>query len=385
LRIYNLVKRIAVEHEVWLASFVEDHQLEGLHCLESICSGVVTAPAENLGALARPIDWIRCLAAGTPPDLRLYQSPELRRKITRLLSEREFDVIDVLDSHMAPYMESISDRNRFGTILTFIDILASQYDRTRRLEPKWTRKLRLTVHSLMMRRWEPRYAGRFDRCIAVSEVERRYLLEKNPGLEVDVVPNGVDTELLRPLPEVDSPPAAVFVGNMDYRPNVDAAAFFCRDILPRLRRRVPELEFWIVGLNPRAEVKRLEGNGVHVTGRVEDVCPFYQRSTVSVVPLRAGSGTRLKILEAMALGRPVVSTSIGCEGLDVSDGQHLLVADTPEEFAEKTRRLLTEPALRRTIKEKARELVTERFDWNAIARDLMDVYARVAAREVRGR
>jgi len=135
---------------------------------------------------------------------------------------------------------------------------------------------------------------------------------------------------------------------------------------------------WIVGINPSTEVRDLDGNGIHVTGRVEDVRPYYRRSTVCVVPLRAGGGTRLKILEAMALGRPVVSTSIGCEGLDVVDGEHLFIADRPEEFADRTIRLLTDEALRRSITSRARAMVVSRYDWDIIAKQLMQVYTDVA-------
>jgi glycosyltransferase involved in cell wall biosynthesis len=136
-------------------------------------------------------------------------------------------------------------------------------------------------------------------------------------------------------------------------------------------------ELWIVGRDPRPEVLELNGNGVHVTGRVEDVVPYYRQSAVCVVPLRAGGGTRLKILEAMALGRPVVSTTIGCEGLDVVDGEHLLIADNPAQFAEKTVRLLTERQLYQHIATEGRKLVVTKYDWNIIADRIMQTYTEL--------
>jgi glycosyltransferase involved in cell wall biosynthesis len=138
-----------------------------------------------------------------------------------------------------------------------------------------------------------------------------------------------------------------------------------------------EIEVWIVGRDPLPEVKRLNGNGVNVTGQVKDVLPYYKRTTVCIVPLRAGGGTRLKILEAMALGRPVISTTIGCEGLDVEDGQHLLIADTPKKFAEKTVRLLTDRTLHHKIRTNARQLVETRYDWDSIAGQLMHIYEEI--------
>jgi glycosyltransferase involved in cell wall biosynthesis len=166
---------------------------------------------------------------------------------------------------------------------------------------------------------------------------------------------------------------------MGYPPCVDAVLYFCREIFPRIRRTLGTAELWIVGRDPRPEVMQLNGDGVHVTGRVDEVIPYYQQSAVSVVPLRAGGGTRLKILEAMALGRPVVSTTIGCEGLEVVDGEHLLIADNCEQFAEKTVRLLTDRQIYQHISTNGRQLVEARYDWDKIAGRLMEVYAELIA------
>jgi glycosyltransferase involved in cell wall biosynthesis len=148
------------------------------------------------------------------------------------------------------------------------------------------------------------------------------------------------------------------------------------DILPRLRRLIGDVELWIVGRSPAPEVLRLDGGSIRVTGTVPDVVPYYERSAVAVVPLRAGSGTRLKILEAMALGRPVVSTSVGCEGLDVEHERHLLVADDAEAFARQTARLLADGALYRRLADEGRRLVEARYDWSVLGDRLLDVYAQ---------
>jgi len=379
LRVYNLLQRITREHEVWLATFVRTPEdLDSILHLQELCQGVESAPHPLLGALARPVDLFRYALTGKPVELRLCHSEELVRKIQRLVSKLDFDIVQIEDSHMALYLEALLPEIRRKTILTFHDVVFNKYNTIYRLEPKLTRKLRLWLYSRSMRRWEPRYAERFGRCLTVSESDRRLLLAANPRLQVDVVPNGVDTQMNQPLPYEDTTQALVFVGDMEYRPNIDAVVYFCQEVLPRIRRVIADVEMWIVGINPWPEVGRLDGDGVHVTGWVDDVRPYYGRSTVCVVPLRAGGGTRLKILEAMALGRPVVSTSIGCEGLDVIDGEHLLIADSPEQFAEKTVRLLTDEGLREHITTKARQLVMSRYDWDVIARRLMQVYAEMA-------
>jgi glycosyltransferase involved in cell wall biosynthesis len=134
--------------------------------------------------------------------------------------------------------------------------------------------MRALINALMMRRWEPRYAERFDRCIAVSEADRRLLLGANPRLHVDVIPNGVDAKLYQALPQENSHPTLLFTGKMSYPPCTDAAMYFCREVFPRIRNVISNIEVWIVGREPPPEVLRLHGDGVHVTGRVEDVVPY---------------------------------------------------------------------------------------------------------------
>jgi len=260
----------------------------------------------------------------------------------------------------------------------FHNITFHQYQRIAQFESNPIRKIRAWLHSAMMHRWEPRYAERFDRCITVSEEDRRILTETNPRLQIDLVPNGVDTQLHNPLPEEGTSQALLFIGKMSYAPCVDAALYFCSEILPRIQRMNSEVEMWVVGRDPLPEIMRLNGDAVRVTGRVDSVVPYYRRSTVCVVPLRSGGGTRLKILEAMALGRPVVSTAIGCEGLDVVNGEHLLIADSSEEFAEQTVRLLKDRSLYRRVTASARQLVVTHYDRDVIAAQLMQVYAEMA-------
>lgn len=138
--------------------------------------------------------------------------------------------------------------------------------------------------------------------------------------------------------------------------------------------KIQDVQVWIVGASPSPQVTQLAGDNVHITGYVEDILPYYKRSMVSIVPIRAGGGTRLKILEAMALGRPVVSTTIGCEGLDVINGEHLLVADEPRKFADQTLRLLTDRDLYCRIAENARDLVVNNYDWDVVADNMLNVY-----------
>jgi glycosyltransferase involved in cell wall biosynthesis len=257
----------------------------------------------------------------------------------------------------------------------FYDVGYVQFKRISRVERQLVTKLRAFIHSMLMRQWEPRVAEKFDRCITVSNIDKNILLKFNPKLLVDVVPNGVDTHFYQPLPEEEGIPSLLFIGKMNYQPCVDAAIYFCEEILPLIRKRIDNVEVWLVGREPDARVLKLNNTYIHVTGLVESVIPYYKRSIVTVVPLRSGGGTRLKILESMALNRPVVSTTIGCEGLDVVDGDHILIADEPNKFAEKVIQLIENKTLREHIKQNARCLIEDRYDWDQLANNLIQVYS----------
>ncbi|NLF79486.1 MAG: glycosyltransferase [Chloroflexi bacterium] len=375
VRSYNLLRRIAAHHEVWLASrrHTRDARKDIAH-LENFCARVATGfvphrnPINHLPGLARYAlrQW--------PLELKFYHSSELVQHLHDFTAETVFDIVQIEEGCMALYLEHLRAQSHHKRILTFYDIDFVRAGRMASLHVTPLQAWRMQLHQRMMRRWEPRYAGRFDRCLTVSEIDRNWLLGANPRLAVTVIPNGTDTRLNQPLPTGEEIPAAIFVGSMHYAPCVDAATYLCTEILPEIRRHIPSVEIWLVGANPGPQIQRLAGAGVHVTGRVEDVRPYYARSAVSVVPIRAGGGTRLKILEAMALGRPIVTTSVGCEGLDVTHREHLLIANTTEDFAASVVQLMRDGALYRRIATQARQRVVDRYDWDHIASEQMRVY-----------
>jgi len=380
IRIYNLLYRVARRHEVSLAGFLEQPEdAEGVPHLREFCARVETASFKSTSRPVKVLGMLGFGLTGKPPELNLLHSDELVTKIRRLVSSVDFDVVQIEHSRMALYWETLPHPGPSKSILMFHNFISQQDKRLSQIERRWVNKLRPLVNSIAMRQWEPRYAEKFDRCTTVSKVDRELLLTANPRLRVDIIPNGVDVQKYEPLPAPNPAPSLLFIGNMGYPPGADAAVYFCREILPLIRRQISATELWIVGRMPRPEVRQLNGSGVYVTGQVDDVIPYYRQSAVCVVPLRAGGGTRLKILEAMALGRPVVSTTIGCEGLEVVDGEHLLIADDPQQFAEKTLRLLTDRQLYQRIAAQGRQLVEDQYDWDKIAEKLTDIYTEQAA------
>jgi glycosyltransferase involved in cell wall biosynthesis len=219
-----------------------------------------------------------------------------------------------------------------------------------------------------------------DAAVCCSEQDAAMLQGLSPSVPVAVVANGVDLDHFRPMAETKGPPTLAFLGTLDYPPNLDALEHFFHDIHPGLLPLLPDLRVSIVGRNPVREVLAYANRpGVTVSGSVPDVRPHLAEAGALVVPLRVGGGTRIKILEALAAARPVVSSTVGAEGLELRDGEHLLIADEPEAFVRACARLLEDAALRRRLVEAGRRLVVERYAWSQQGRVFADVCARVAA------
>jgi glycosyltransferase involved in cell wall biosynthesis len=226
------------------------------------------------------------------------------------------------------------------------------------------------LDNLKLRRLERGTPDRYARIVVASEGDRR-LFHRRMAEKILVVPNGVPARLLDE-PRGERPgPCLVFVANMRYAANVDAAFWFVREIFPRVRSQVTEARLWLVGHDDQGHVRELhDGDSIIVTGRVDDVVPFVTRAAVSVVPLRWGGGTRIKILESLALGTPVVSTTIGADGLDLLPGRDIVIADTPENFAESVLALLADRAHREALAAAGSRVVAARYTWEKMIRDL---------------
>jgi glycosyltransferase involved in cell wall biosynthesis len=233
------------------------------------------------------------------------------------------------------------------------------------------------LEAAKMLRYEKAVVRRFDRVVAVSDVDARWFRAEAGPSRVIVVPTGVDTRQYKRTghPEPDEH-VIVFVGSMDWEPNVDAVLHFCRAILPAVRERIPGVRFRVVGRNPPAAIRELVSGGVEVTGTVDSVVPHLQQAVLVVVPLRAGGGTRLKILEAMAMGKAVVSTSIGAEGLELKDGSEIVLADQPREFAEAVVRLMQNQGERHSLEENG-AAVAQKRGWSSAAALFHDTLGQV--------
>jgi glycosyltransferase involved in cell wall biosynthesis len=233
------------------------------------------------------------------------------------------------------------------------------------------------LESRALSRAEQHYAQIADFVVTVSANDQAFFINYVPPTRTAVIPTGVDVEYFRANGAREEPHTLVFTGSMDWLPNDDAVKYFVGDVLPLVRREVPDARFWAVGRRPLPALRALASEAVTVTGTVDDIRPFLDRCAVCVVPLRSGSGTRIKIFEAMAMGKSVVSTTLGAEGLPVTHGQDILLADSPEEFARAIVALLRDPARRRRLGAAARALVERNHSWAAVGTEFEAILTSV--------
>jgi sugar transferase (PEP-CTERM/EpsH1 system associated) len=324
------------------------------------------------------------LISPLPYFMKKYESSEMRREMERRLAADAYDVL-VCDFLMPSV--NVPSRVPAATLLFQHNVEAMIWRRHYEVQTNPLKRLYLRGQWKKTRSFERQECRRFDWVVAVSR-EDAEVMRSDYGIEhVSDVPTGVDTEFFRPRDAVERDPHnLVFTGSMDWLPNEDAIRFFTEEVLPMVRQRVPGVTLTVVGRNPFPSLVELgrRDPSVQVTGRVDDVRPYMERAACYVVPIRVGGGTRLKIYEAMAMERAVVSTAVGAEGLPVRDGEELLVADTPAALAEAVVRVLTDEALARRLGQRAAATVRERFGWRRVAESFMEACERAIERRAHG-
>jgi glycosyltransferase involved in cell wall biosynthesis len=382
IRSYNIVRRLASRNEVTLLSYYNGARDEAYE--KEIVEHLPGALAINTGItdsnrFATGLNYLRRLPNAAPFAVTKFTSPKVKSKVGELLSSNRLDVC-VCDFLAASLNFPIVLET--PTVLFQHNVESSLWRRQALHEPNIANRVVYKLEAAKMLRYEREAVDRFDHVIAVSDSDRQLMCAMTDPSRIDVVPTGVDLQQYRSacaelLESKPAEPLLVFVGSMDWEANIDAVDYFCREVYPAIKQSVPRARLRIVGRNPHARVKKLANDSIEVTGTVASVVEHYRDASVNIVPLRIGGGTRLKIYEAMAMGKATVSTSIGAEGLDVNDGRDILIADSPEEFAESTIALLTDEQLRKEIETGAAEQAA-RYDWSVITERFEEVLAGVA-------
>ncbi len=316
-----------------------------------------------------------------PVDVWKCRVAALAAEVSRRVAARDADVC-VVDFLAATPNAPL--RGPVPAVLFAHNVEHVIWKRLSQVESRPWRRALLELEWRKMRRYEAQACARARLTIAVSEVDRAMLARHAPRARVRAIPTGVDTTYFTPNGSSEKPDALVFTAGMDWFPNEDGIVHFAESVLPRIRGKAPDVSLTIVGRHPSPRVQRLAAiPGVRVTGTVDDVRPYVAEASVYVVPLRVGGGTRLKIFEALAMGKAVVSTTVGAEGLPLTPGTHFLRADEPEAFADAVVALLRDPGRRKALGSAGRGLVESRYSWSQVARAFAALCEEVAEHHAR--
>lgn len=366
VRSYHLLKHLARNHRVFLGTFIDDPDDDvHLPAVRALCADL---QVERLHPRRARIASLNGLLADEPLTLRYYRSAAIFDWVNRLCRANHIDAVVVFSSAMAQYVE---DFQRLPILIDFVDVDSAkwtQYAPRHRWPMSWLYRR----EGKLLLNYERRIAARSTRSFFVTENEATLFCEQAPEcrLRVEAMCNGVDADYFSPAPERSSPYQAdelpvVFTGAMDYLPNIDAVSWFTKEVLPDLLKRWPTARFHIVGRSPAAEVLALAGDHVAVSGTVPDVRPYLQYAAVVVAPLRIARGIQNKILEAMAMTKPVIASAECAAAVDAENGSELLTAVTPSEYIAEMNLVLDAPETARAIGEAARRRVVQRYSWDA--------------------
>jgi glycosyltransferase involved in cell wall biosynthesis len=373
IKTLNVLKYLVQQHEVTLVSFVRGDQSAEARELEKYCHAVHTIPIAR-GLLRDAWYMLLSFLRNQPFMMVRDDRAAMRQLVDRLTAETRFDIAHADQLNMAQYAARLSQGRK---ILDAHNALWVLYKRLWQTMKPGLRKILLGRDWQMLKTYEGRICREFDAVLAVSDEDKVALAEAaGQPLKVTVIPIAVDTDDMTKIERSPDADHILHIGTMFWPPNVDGVLWFIHEVWPLVRDSMPDAEFDVVGANPPREIMAYDqkGEGVNVTGYVEDPTPYFRRAAVMVVPLRAGGGMRVKILNALAQGLPIVTTTIGCEGIAVEPGQHLLVADTAESFAQAVLMLINDRCLADELGRNGRELIRSVYDYRQACQPIARVY-----------
>ncbi|MBN2305045.1 MAG: glycosyltransferase [Anaerolineae bacterium] len=379
-RTYNLIRHLRDDYRITLVCFGRpEEQVFDLSPLRELCELVVVDRAPSPGTLRAA--WLS-FTSPRPVTMRLYRTPEMQRAVAGLLQERSVGLVHVESFYM------LSNLPRHLDTPVLLSEPAIEYVAWRRhaqVAQPWYTRPGIALEALKMRLWEPRAWSEVTVVGVMSAIDATTIKKATPGVQLTLAPNGVDVDYFHIDETVprDSH-TAIYMGDYKYFPNTDAVLYFASEILPLIRPKRPDFRLLLLGKDAPPAIRALHDDPdvpVEVAGLVDDTRPYLQGSAVFICPLRSGSGTRFKLMEALACGCPVVSTTVGAEGLDAVDGEHMLLRDSPQAFADGVVELLANPARGQMIGQAGRRWVARHHGWAQSAALLRDAYNTLIGHE----
>jgi polysaccharide biosynthesis protein PslH len=383
-RIHGLMSQLARRHDL-TAVMQFDDEFDAEECrnaMQAYCQEIVLVPRPSVReGLAKRLLQLKSLASPRSWERRQSGMPEMKRALGRVLRAKRFDLVNLEFSFLGECDLRQAPPNERPPRLV-VDSHNIDYELARQYAREGSRlahRLYAAVNWRKLRREELGTYRNADGVYLCSAADERRLLDQTPGVRTAVIPNAADVEYyqLRPTDPRPDGRTLVFFGLLSYAPNVDGVIYFVQKIWPRIAETHPEARLKIIGGKPPRLLQQLAGPRVELTGFVPDLRPHLAAAAAVVVPLRLGGGTRLKIVEAMAMGKAIVSTTLGAEGIEAVPGRDLLIEDQPEAFAHAVNRLLADPNLAARIGQSARRLAVERYSWSGAAQALEGFYRRI--------
>lgn len=375
LKIFNLARRLSQRHTLILLCFTEtesDKQYEGE--LKKVFTEVHLV---HLPKRQSVMNGISGLWDATPFQVLYFRSPQMQKAVDGLLQKHKFDAVHVQHLRMSPYLENHTELPR---ILDLPDAFSLYWQRRMEVKSNVFQNVFEGIEQKRVYQYERKILPKYNLALVCSAEDLTYLEKEHSATNLALLPNGVDLTTFPGAPHNYSRDTILlFTGNMDYAPNIDAVSYFKQEILPIIRQRFPAVQFVIAGQRPVQSVLDLKDETTQVTGFVEDMAEMYRSASVVVAPLRFGAGTQNKVLEALAMGVPVVCSNIGFAGLGIESGEGAIMQTDPQQFATSVIELLTSESLRRRVGEAGASIIRSRFDWDVVAKQLEGYFEKVCA------
>jgi len=385
-RSYNLIKEVAKENEVYLFAFnqkawlpTKEDIIKAKKEFERFCKKVEVfeLPSDKSKAAWYSLV-LKSFFSKDGYTINWTKSKTMMKKIKEFLATNHIDLIHFDTIGLAEYVKEIKE---IPKVLNHHNIESHMMLRRAKKEKNPLKKIYFLQEAIKLRKYEKQVCPNFNMNLVVSELDKERLLNIAPNSKVEVIPNGVDINYFKPLNSKIKRHNIVFAGRMNAYPNEDAVIWFLKEIWPLLKKEVPDATFTIAGRNPTPRIKKFAKNdpSILVTGYVDDIRPFIAQAEVYICPIRDGGGTKLKILDAMAMGKIIVTTTIGAEGLGVIHERHVLIANDPKISASQVLLVFNNPDLRKYLSQNARQLVEKKYSWEIIGKKLNSLYQKMCS------